>query len=170
MFIYCLDLSISIYSYLSIYLSLNLSKKQQLYGLLLPITKTIQVRRTRHAGHCWRSKDVLICDILQWYGRAKAGRPARTYIQQLCANTGCSLEAIDDREGWQKRVREICAGGVTWWWGWWSIYLSICYQHGSFHSHFCHNLSLCIKIKRFFLSLFISIYLSIYLLPAWIVP
>ena len=26
--------------------------KQQLYGL---ITKTIQVRRTRHAGHCWRS-------------------------------------------------------------------------------------------------------------------
>ena len=24
-----------------------------------PITKTIQVRRTRHAGHCWRSKDEL---------------------------------------------------------------------------------------------------------------
>ena len=29
----------------------------QLYGHLPPITKTIQVRRTRHAGHCWRSKD-----------------------------------------------------------------------------------------------------------------
>ena len=26
--------------------------KHQLYGHLLPITKTIQVRRTRHAGHC----------------------------------------------------------------------------------------------------------------------
>ena len=26
--------------------------KQQLYGHLPPITKTIQVRRTRHAGHC----------------------------------------------------------------------------------------------------------------------
>ena len=26
----------------------------QLYGHLPPITKTIQVRRTRHAGHCWR--------------------------------------------------------------------------------------------------------------------
>ncbi len=25
------------------------------YGHLPPITKTIQVRRTRHAGHCWRS-------------------------------------------------------------------------------------------------------------------
>ena len=29
--------------------------KQQLYGHLLPITKTIQVRRNRHLGHCWKS-------------------------------------------------------------------------------------------------------------------
>ena len=28
----------------------------QLYGHLPPITKTIQVRRARPAGHCWRSK------------------------------------------------------------------------------------------------------------------
>ena len=27
---------------------------------LPPITKTIQVRRTRHDGHCWRSRDELI--------------------------------------------------------------------------------------------------------------
>ena len=55
----------------------------QLYGHLPPITKTIQVRRTRHAGHCWRSKDELISDVLiltPAYGQAKAGRPARTYI------------------------------------------------------------------------------------------
>ena len=32
----------------------------QLYGHSPPITKTKQVRRTRHAGHCWRSKDELI--------------------------------------------------------------------------------------------------------------
>ena len=31
--------------------------KHQLYDHLPPITKTIQVRRTRHAGHCWRSKE-----------------------------------------------------------------------------------------------------------------
>ena len=31
--------------------------RHQLYGHLPPITKTIQVRRTRHAGHCWRSRD-----------------------------------------------------------------------------------------------------------------
>ena len=56
-----------------------------------PITKSIQVRRTRHAGHCWRSRDELIRDVLLWiptHGRAKAGRPARTYIQQLVAREG----------------------------------------------------------------------------------
>ena len=38
--------------------------RHQLYSHLPPITKTIQVRRTRHAGHCWRSKDELISDVL----------------------------------------------------------------------------------------------------------
>ena len=37
-------------------------KKQQLYGHLPPITKTIKVRQTRHAGHCWKSKDKLLSD------------------------------------------------------------------------------------------------------------
>ena len=40
--------------------------KHQLYGHLPHITKTIQVRRTRHAGHCWRSRDHLISDVLRW--------------------------------------------------------------------------------------------------------
>ena len=50
--------------------------KQQLYGHLPLIMKTIQVRQSRHAGHCWRSRDELISDVLQWtpsHGRAKAG-------------------------------------------------------------------------------------------------
>ena len=74
--------------------------RHQLYGHLAPITKTIQVRRTRHAGHCWRSKDELISDVLLWiptYGCAKAGRPARTYIQQLCEDTGCNPENLPGR-------------------------------------------------------------------------
>ena len=65
--------------------------RHQLYGHLPPITKIIQVRRTRHAGHYWRSKDDLISDVLLWtlaYDQTKAGRPARTYIQQLCEDTG----------------------------------------------------------------------------------
>ena len=93
---------------------------------LPPITKTIQVRRTRHAGHCWRSRDDLMSDVLLWtptYGRAKAGRPARTYIQQLCEDTGCNPEdlpeAMNDREKWRERVSDIRASGTTWWWWWW---------------------------------------------------
>ncbi len=72
--------------------------RHQLYGHLPPITKTIQVRRSR---------DELISDLLLWtptYGRTKAGRPARTYIQQLCEDTGCCPEdlprAMNDREKW----------------------------------------------------------------------
>ena len=40
--------------------------KHQLYGHLPPITKTIQVRRTRHAGDSGRSRDELISDVLLW--------------------------------------------------------------------------------------------------------
>ena len=109
-----------IYIYIYIYIHtrmlraiLNKSRRQnptrhQLYGHLPPITKTIQVRRTRHAGH---SRDELISDVLLWtptHGRAKAGRPARTYIQQLCEDTGCCPEdlpeAMNDREKWRERA------------------------------------------------------------------
>ena len=101
--------------------------RHQLYGHLPPITKIIQVRRTRHAGHCWRSRDELIRDVLLWiptHGHAKAGRPARTYIQQLCEDTGCCPEdlprAMNDREEWRERVRDIRDTSTIWWW--WNIF------------------------------------------------
>ena len=94
--------------------------KQQLYGHLPPIMKTIKVRRTRHAGHCWRSRDELISNVLLWtssHGWTKAGRPTRNYLQQLCADMGCNPEdlpgAMDNREGWQERVRDIHADSAT---------------------------------------------------------
>ena len=103
--------------------------KQQLYSHLQSITKTIQVRRTRrtrHAEHYWRSWEELISNTLLWtpsHGRAKVGWPARTYIQQLCADTGCSLEdlprAMDDRDRWREKVRDIRVSSTTWWWWWW---------------------------------------------------
>ena len=108
--------------------------RHQLYGHLPPITKTIQVRRTRHAGHCWRSKDEFVGDVLLWtptYGQAKAGRPARTYIQQLCEDTGCNPEdlpeAMNDREKWREMVRDIRAGRTTsWWWWWYIVWVCVC--------------------------------------------
>ena len=85
--------------------------KQQLNSHRHPISKTIQIRQTRHARYCWRSKDELISDILLWapsQGRASVWRPT-TYLQQYCTDTGCSLEdlskAVDDRVGWRERER-----------------------------------------------------------------
>ena len=110
--------------------------RYQLYGHMPPppITKTIQVRWTRHAGPCWRSRDKLISDVLLWtttYGRAKAGRPAQTYIQQHYEDTGCSPEdlpeAMNDKEKWRERVRDIRDSGTTWWW-WWYILLRLCFK------------------------------------------
>ena len=90
--------------------------KHQLYGHLPPITK---LSKLDEPGHCW-SRDELISDVLLWtltYGRAKAGRPARTYIQQLYEDTGCRPEdlprAMNDRKKWRERVRDIRASGST---------------------------------------------------------
>ena len=47
----------------------------------------------------------------------KGERPVRTYIQQLCEDTGYSSEdlpeAMNDREKWRERVRDIRASGTT---------------------------------------------------------
>ena len=69
--------------------------------------------------HCWRSKDELISDVLLWtpsHGCASVGWPARTYLQQLCTDTGCSLEdlpvVMDERQ--MARVREIRVSSTRW--------------------------------------------------------
>ena len=87
--------------------------KQHMYGHLPPISKTIQVRQTRHTGDCWRSKDELNNDVLLWtltHEHASVDRLKRTYLHQLCADTGCSLEdlpvAMDNRGEWRERERE----------------------------------------------------------------
>ena len=38
--------------------------KEQLYGHLLPISQTIKRRRVWHDGHFWRSKEVLIHNVI----------------------------------------------------------------------------------------------------------
>ena len=98
--------------------------KQQLYSHLPLITKNIKIRWTRHAVHCWRSRDELISDVLLWAsscGRAKAGRRAQTYIQQLGVDTGCSpedlQEAMNDREGWREAQGYLC---------WWQVMRYMC--------------------------------------------
>ena len=72
-------------------------------------------------GHYWRSKDELISEGLVWipsHRCASVSRPTRTYLQKLCTDTGYRLdnlpEAMDDRDEWRERVREILAGSATW--------------------------------------------------------
>ena len=80
--------------------------KHQLYGHLPPITKTIQVRRTRHAGHCWRSRDELIRDVTLMdppqHGRAKQDDQHEHTFSSYVRITGCCPEdlprAMNDRE------------------------------------------------------------------------
>ena len=89
--------------------------RHQLYGHLPPISKTIQVSRTRHAGHCWRSRDELISDVLLWTPHTW---PCKSNSNiQLCEDTGCCpedlLEAMNDREKWRERVRDIRASSTT---------------------------------------------------------
>ena len=53
------------------------SHKHQLYIHRHSISITIQVRRTRHTGHCWRSKNKLISELFLWtpsHWRASVGR------------------------------------------------------------------------------------------------
>ena len=50
------------------------------------ITKTIQVGRSRHAGHCWRIKGELINDVLLWtptYGREQDDQRENTYCSYV---------------------------------------------------------------------------------------
>ena len=94
--------------------------KQQQYGHLPSISKTIQIRQARHGGHYWRSMGELISDVPLWtpsHGQARVG------LEQCYTDTGCSMEdlprAMDNRDKWWKRVRKIHAGGMPWWW--WSF-------------------------------------------------
>ena len=67
---------------------LNKSWKQhptndQLYGNIPKVSDIIRERRTRFAGHCWRSKNELASDLHLWipkHGYSQVGRPCKSYI------------------------------------------------------------------------------------------
>ena len=87
------------------------------------------MRRARHVGHYWRNKGELISDVLLWnpsHGRTREGKPGRTYLQQLCTDTECSLEdLLRARNEWRKRVKEIWACSTPLWYIYIYIYIYI---------------------------------------------
>ena len=95
--------------------------KQYLYGQLSPVSQTIRERRTRFAGHCWRSKEEIVSDVLLWtpkHGHTRAGHPERTYITQLSEDCNCLPEDLpnlmDERNDWRARVMSIRASSTSW--------------------------------------------------------
>ena len=67
-----------------------------------PSRKLPKLDKPDMQGHCLRSRDKLISDVLLW----TPSHPMRD--EDL-------LEVMDNREGWWERVGDICADGATWW-------------------------------------------------------
>ena len=100
-------------------------RRHHLYSHLPPITKTIPVRRKRHAGHCWRSMDGLISDVLLW-----TPHMAEQKLDNQLEHTYSSYVRIRDvalktclrrwpiwRSG--ERGSGISVLAAWWWWWWW---------------------------------------------------
>ena len=94
------------------------STRQKLYGHLRLIFKTIQIKRTRHAGHSWRSKD----ELISWPLHMDV--PVLADQQELTYNSSVRTQNVvwkTCRERWMigtndERVWEIRASCATWWW------------------------------------------------------
>ena len=90
-----------------------------------PPTSYLLSHPNKTVRHCWRSKDELISDVLSLtpsHRYASAGLPAKTFLQLVCTDTGCSLEGLPetmvDKDEWRERERERES---TWWWWWYNI-------------------------------------------------
>ena len=72
----------------------------------LPISQAIQIKQARHTGHCCRSKDKLISDIL-WrssrYGHTSADQQK---LHQLCTDTGCHVEDLPIETNGKRKSKE----------------------------------------------------------------
>ena len=107
--------------------------KQQLYDHLPPILQSIQVKWARYAGHQWRRKDELIGVVHQYTPCTwihQCWHSCKIYIQQVCADTACSLDDLS-RDGWWKRFKRVPIVDTIWWWWWWwcGLILNVLFIH-----------------------------------------
>ena len=71
---------------------------RELYGDIPKITAKITNRRLRFAGHCKRRKGSVVSNLITWQptqGKRTAGRPTKTYVDQLQADTGYTNGEIE---------------------------------------------------------------------------
>ena len=86
--------------------------KLQIYGEIPPITTTVARRRAIFAGHCYRSKDQVISDILLWrLPQAARGTRPHTYPDTISRDTGLTVQelgaAMADRTRWKDVASKI---------------------------------------------------------------
>ena len=100
--------------------ALNVSWRQhltddELYANLPKVTDTIKERRLRFSGHCRRREEEVIHKLLLWepsHGRRGRGRPLRTYINQLCDDTGLGKRRSwegNGRQSWLEESSQKCS-------------------------------------------------------------
>ena len=89
-----------------------------LYPGLPRISTTIRERCLRFSGHCWRSKNEVVSNLVLWepkHGKRSVGGQARTFVDLLEADTGvpgdCLPAVMDNRVGWRKNAMGMVGGG-----------------------------------------------------------
>ena len=72
----------------------------ELYRNITNITITIREHRMHFSGHCWRTREEMIIEVLLWeplHGQRKPLRPQKTYAAQ-CAQlrnaSGCTTDEL----------------------------------------------------------------------------
>ena len=90
-----------------------------LHAGLPRVSTIIRERRLRFSGHCWRSRNEVVSDLVLWepkHGKRSVGGQTHTF-DLLEADTGvprdCLPAAMDDRVGRRKRGRGGGGGGAA---------------------------------------------------------
>ena len=83
--------------------------KAEIYGSLPPISTTVTKRRIRFAGHCFRSQNEIISDVLLYrLSQNTRGRRPLNYVDTLCRDTNNMLDDLpslmSDRKAWRSIV------------------------------------------------------------------
>ena len=93
----------------------------QLYRELPPVTNKIAERRLKLAGHCIRHPELSASTLVLWKpskGTPKQGKPAITYIDNLCDDLGVEetkeiRTKMNDRVQWRELSGLVRASART---------------------------------------------------------
>ena len=111
--------------YLHIRFSLNVSWNEhkiikKLYGKLPRVSETLQIRRLRFIGDCWRRNDETIFNLLLWeaiHGKSYTRKEIqRTPLLHICGSVDrrhrsgqakLKKDAMEDRAKWKKLIKDV---------------------------------------------------------------